>query len=47
MSDELARPPRPGGNYSEKEVLAARRANALITLAHLGKPDCALARAPA
>jgi len=39
MKEELARSPRTGGDYTEMEMLAARKANALITLAHLGETD--------
>jgi formylglycine-generating enzyme required for sulfatase activity len=39
MREELARPSQSGGDYTETETLAARKANALITLAHLGETD--------
>ena len=39
MREELARPPRTGGDYAGHQILAARKANALITLAHLGETD--------
>ena len=49
MREELGRTLQTAGDYTQREILAARKANALITLARLGETDAlwpALRQAP-